>query len=370
MKILLTGGGTAGHVTPALAIADIFRQNDPDTEILFVGTPTGMERHLAEEAGIPYYSIRVMGLRRAITPRNLYALYLAVRSPHLAKRLLKEIRPDLVVGTGGYVCWPTLSAAASLGIPTALHESNALPGLTVRRLAGRVDLLLLNFAEAKERLSGAKEILHVGNPLRRGFSSLSRAEARERLSLPREASVVLSFGGSLGAEAINRAVLDLWEDYSLANDSVFHIHGTGRRYYSSFREEVGRRYGKLPSRIDYREYLNDMGTLMAAADLVICRAGAMTVSEVARMRRASILIPSPHVAENHQERNAEALSALGAAKLIPERSLERTSFANAVRSILTDRTLRTAMETAVGHFDRRDANKQIYEALCRLAKRN
>ena len=369
MKILLTGGGTAGHVTPALAIAELFGKNAPKTEFLFVGTPAGMEKHLAEEAGLPYYSIRVMGIQRAITPRNLYALYLALRSPLEAKRLLKELRPDLVIGTGGYVCWPTLSAAVSLGIPTALHESNALPGLTVRRLARKVDLLLLNFAEAKERLPGAKKILHVGNPLRGGFSSLSRAEARERLSIPREASVVLSFGGSLGAEAINRAMLDLWEDYSLGNDSVFHIHGTGRRHYNTFREEVGRRYGNLPARIEYREYLNDMGTLMAAADLVICRAGAMTVSEVARIRRASILIPSPHVAENHQERNAEALAARGAAVLIPERSLERASFAMAVRRLLGDEQERHAMEEAVGEFDRRDANKKIYEALLHLIQR-
>ena len=368
MKILLTGGGTAGHVTPALAIAEIFRRNDPGTEILFVGTPAGMERHLAEEAGLPYYPIRVMGLRRTVTPRNLYALYLAIRSPLEAKRLLKKAHPDLVIGTGGYVCWPTLSAAASLGIPTALHESNALPGLTVRRLAGRVDLLLLNFAEAQKRLPQTKECLHVGNPLRGGFYALSRAEARERLSIPGEARVILSFGGSLGAEAINRAILDLWEDFAIKSETVFHIHGTGRRYFDAFREEVQRRFGDLPHRLQYREYLKDMGTLMAAADLIVCRAGAMTVSEVARMGRASILIPSPHVAENHQERNAEALSALGAAQLIPERSLTRASFVAAVGRILGDSELRASMESAVGRFDHPDANKRIYEALCRLIK--
>ncbi|MBO7292653.1 MAG: UDP-N-acetylglucosamine--N-acetylmuramyl-(pentapeptide) pyrophosphoryl-undecaprenol N-acetylglucosamine transferase [Clostridia bacterium] len=368
MKILLTGGGTAGHVTPALAIAETFRRNAPGTEMLFVGTPAGMERRLAEEAGLPYYPIRVMGLRRSITPRNLYALYLAVRSPYAAKRLLREVRPDLVIGTGGYVSWPTLSAAASLGIPTALHESNALPGLTVRRLAGRVDLLLLNFAEAKERLSQVKKVIHVGNPLRGSFSALSRTEARERLGIPRAANVLLSFGGSLGADALNRAVLDLWEDFGIQNDSLFHVHGTGRRYFDAFREEVKGRFGELPPRLHYREYLNDMGALMAAADLIVCRAGAMTLSEIARMRRASILIPSPHVAENHQERNAEALAALGAAELIPERSLTRTSFVTAVRRILEDGNLRTSMESAVGQFDRPNANKRIYEALCCLIK--
>lgn len=368
MKLLLTGGGTAGHVTPALAIAETFRRNAPGAEILFVGTPSGMERRLAEEAGLPYYSIQAMGLRRSITPRNLYALYLAIRSPYTAKRLLKEVRPDLVIGTGGYVSWPTLSAAASLGIPTALHESNALPGLTVRRLAGRVDLLLLNFAEAKERLPKAKRVLHVGNPLRGSFSALSRSEARSRLGIPGTASVLLSFGGSLGAEAINRAILDLWEDLGIHTDSLFHIHGTGRRYFDSFREEARLRFGELPPRLQYREYLNDMGTLMAAADLIVCRAGAMTLSEIARMGRASILIPSPHVAENHQERNAEALAALGAAELIPERSLTRTAFVTAVRRILGDGNLRTSMESAVRQFDRPDANKRIYEALCCLTK--
>ena len=180
--------------------------------------------------------------------------------------------------------------------------------------------------------------------------------------------MILSFGGSLGAEAINRAILDLWEDFAIKSETVFHIHGTGRRYFDAFREEVQRRFGDLPHRLQYREYLKDMGTLMAAADLIVCRAGAMTVSEVARMGRASILIPSPHVAENHQERNAEALSALGAAQLIPERSLTRASFVAAVGRILGDSELRASMESAVGRFDHPDANKRIYEALCRLIK--
>ena len=174
MKIILTGGGTAGHVTPALAIAELFRQNIPSSKILYVGTPTGMERRLVKEAGYPYHAIEASGFYRSLTPRNLRSAWLALTSPQKAKKLLKNYEPDLVIGTGGYVSWPVLSAATALGLPTALHESNAIPGLTVRRLAGRVDLVLLNFIEAQAHLPRARRIEHVGESSRSDDSAMIR----------------------------------------------------------------------------------------------------------------------------------------------------------------------------------------------------
>ncbi len=369
MKILLTGGGTAGHVNPALAIAETVKANLPAAEILFCGTEHGMERRLVAEAGYPYYPIQAMGLSRSLSLKNLRALYLAIASPQRAKRLLRTLSPDLVVGTGGYVSWPVLSAAASLGLPTALHESNAIPGLTVKRLARRVDLLMLNFREAENALGDAKRIVHVGNPLRHGFASITREAARLRLGIPMAAHLTVSFGGSLGAMALNQAVLDHFERYTLRSAGEYHIHGCGNRYYSDVIKEAAHRFGRLPERIRLCEYLNEMPMLMAAADLLICRSGAMTVTEIALSHRASILIPSPNVAGDHQTKNAEALSSLGAALLLPENKLTGDALSAAVSSILGNEEKRAAMEKAAGGFGIPDANRRILTELLALTKK-
>ena len=367
MKVLLTGGGTAGHINPAIAIGELFERNAGGCDILFSGTPHGMERELVSKKGYPYYPIEVCGLSRSLSVKNLRALYLAAVSPQRAKRMLKELSPDLVVGTGGYVSWPMLSAAAALGIPTALHESNAIPGLTVRRLSSKVDLVLLNFAEAAERLPKAKQILHVGNPLRGGFNSIPRSVARAHLGIPEKAKLVVSFGGSLGAEGINRAVLSLWESYAVKRELHFHIHAAGRRYYDDFCRQVAFRFPCLPSRLQYKAYLEEMPLLMSACDLLICRAGAMTLSEAARAGRAAVLIPSPYVAGDHQTKNAEALAALGAAVLLPEKDLTPSSITAAVSEILESPQGQEKMEQAIAAFDIPDANRRIYNALSTLA---
>ena len=366
MKLLLTGGGTAGHVNPALAIAEFFTKNDPRTEIFFAGTPGGMERELVAKRGYPYLPIDIVGFSRSLSLKNLRACYLAVRSPQRAKRILRELHPDLVVGTGGYVSWPMLSAAVSLGIPTALHESNAIPGLTVRRLASRVDLVLLNFPEAERALPKAKQCIHVGNPLRSGFNTLTREAARLRLGIPMDARVIVSFGGSLGAEGINRMIAPLWERYLLKEKDIWHIHAAGKRYFGNFQAGIKDRFPSLPPRLQYREYLEEMPLLMAASDLLLCRAGAITISEAARAGRASILIPSPHVVDDHQTKNAIALERLGASIMLKEESVTTDALIAAIRRILEDRGVRASMERAAAAFDLPDANRRIYRALCDL----
>ena len=369
MKLLLTGGGTAGHVNPALAIAEIFASNIPGIEIHYVGTPRGMEKRLVGAVGIPYHEIEICGLSRSLSLKNLRAIYLAITSPQKAKKLLLELSPDLVVGTGGYVSWPVLSAAASLGIPCAIHESNAIPGLTVKRLSRRVDLVLLNFPEVAELLPSKARSIHVGNPLRAGFSSVTRASARSLLGIPEDAKLTVSFGGSLGAGGINNAVLDLFEKYTLGTKDAYHIHGCGTRYAEKMAAEIRRRFGTLPDRIRVSEYLDRMPYLMAAADLLICRSGAMTVTEIALSRRASILIPSPNVAGDHQTKNAEALVALGAATLIPENELSGDRLASEITAILSDDRRRHSMEAAAAKFGIHDANRRIFSALSPLIGR-
>lgn len=367
MRLLLTGGGTAGHVTPALAIAEIFKRNRPDTEILFIGTKKGIESRLVAEAGYPFFPISVIGLSRSLSPKNLQAIYLALAAKVKLKRLLRELRPDIVVGTGGYVSFPVLSAAAALGIPTALHESNAIPGLTVRHLARKVDLLLLNFGEVEGLVSARGRVVQVGNPLRGNVSKTGRLEARARLGIPPEARLLLSFGGSLGAEAMNNAVLSLWQDYVLKEESVYHIHGTGARYAEEFKRKAAA-LAPLPERIRIYDYITEMPLLMAAADLILCRAGAMTVSEVARAGRAAIFVPSPNVAADHQRKNAEVLERAGAALLLLEEEMEK-KLLPMVKGILEDRDRRAAMEAAIAEFASPEANRSIYRELCCLMKK-
>ena len=366
MRIILTGGGTAGHVNPAIAIAEILKRNISDAEIIYVGTPDGMERRLIDEIGYPYYPIRSMGFTRTLSIKNLQALWIAVNEPRKAKKLLTELKPDLVVGTGGYVCWPVLSAAAALGIPCALHESNAVPGLTVRRLAKRVDTVMLNFAEASRELAAAKRIVRVGNPLRNGFKKERREDARNALGIPSDAKLVISFGGSLGAEKINHAILALFKEYTAKNSDIHHIHGCGRRYFDAFKKSVETEFGTLPARIRYDEYLTNMPVLMAAADLVICRAGAMTISEITGSGRASILVPSPNVANDHQTKNALSLQEAGAALLLAEDELSRLPAC--VHTLLFDEGTRKKMEAAAAAFHTHDAERAIYNELTRLLK--
>ena len=366
MKIVLTGGGTAGHVTPALAIAETLLENDPGAEILYIGTPNGMEKRLAEKEGYRYASVRAAGFSRSLSPKNIRSLWYALVSPVRAERILRLFAPDLVVGTGGYVCYPVLCAAARLGIPCALHESNALPGLATRRLARRVDLVMLNFAEAAGALPEGTHTLRTGNPVRKGFRTQNRADSRRALGIPEKARLILSFGGSLGAQAINRAALLLTEKYALPRQDVYQIHGSGTRYREETEREIAARFGPLPRRIRYSAYLDNMPVLMAAADLLICRAGAMTVTEAALSGRATLLIPSPNVAGNHQTKNALAMVNAGGAVLLRESELNETTLLAAVERVLCHPGEQERMEKAARRFAVPDANRRIYETLLSL----
>ncbi len=320
----MTGGGTSGHVNPALAIAETVKLNVPGSEIAFVGTPRGIENKLVPKEGYKLYHVDVRGLRRRLTLSNVRAAYLAVVSPYRAKKVIKEFKPDIVIGTGGYVSWPVVKAAQMMGIPTMLHESNAFPGVAVKMLADKTDRVLLNFAKTAEYLKKCPEekLAVVGNPLRAGFSSSAdKAAARRAIGAEGYEKVILSYGGSMGAQRVNEAALSMMRDYTGEHPEILHTLAVGsieldaaRRMFAEYGLE-----GKPNLRLV--EYIYDMPAQMAAADLLICRAGAMTISEVAMMRRPAIFIPSPNVTENHQYKNAAVLAEAGAAVIIEEREL-------------------------------------------------
>ncbi|MBQ8370929.1 MAG: undecaprenyldiphospho-muramoylpentapeptide beta-N-acetylglucosaminyltransferase [Clostridia bacterium] len=374
MRVMMTGGGTGGHVNPALAIANTIKQNDPDAVIEYVGTKRGIENKLVPKAGYPIHHVQVQGLRRSLSPANIKAAWLALTSPGKAKKIIKEFKPDLVVGTGGYVSWPVCKAAASMGIPTALHESNAIAGVAVKMLQNSVDRIYLNFEKTGETLTCPREkLMKVGNPIMKGFTGMTREEARKQLGIPDKYKyIILSYAGSMGAEKVNDAVLCLMREFTAKHPEVYHIHATGsielELCTSQFKEMGLDKY----ENIELCEYIYDMPLKMAAADLTINRAGAMTVSELAITGKCAIFIPSPNVAENHQYKNAKVLYDAGAAGLFEEKELTDGAkpLIAEVEKLLTDegKAIRDERSEKIVQFAVPESNKLIYQDLLKLVE--
>ena len=350
MKILLSGGGTAGHINPALAIASYVKEQNPEAEILFVGSKGGMEERLVPQAGFDIQTVEVAGFQRKISlrnvGRNLRALYLVFAASAQAGKIIREFAPDVCVGTGGYVCGPVLRKAAQMGIPVLVHESNAFPGMTTKMLAKWAKAIMVSVSDAGKHLPDNCPIVVTGNPIREEIVSYDPKKARQELGLD-ERPVVLSFGGSLGAERVNRAILELIV-HSTKTDKYQHIHAYGQ-YGKWFPEELEARGAAAAEHknLDIREYIHDMPRCLAAADLVISRCGAMTLSEIQAKGKASILIPSPNVAENHQYHNARALVDRQAAELIEEKDLSgETLTAKATALLDRPERLKTYSENA------------------------
>ena len=326
MRVLIAAGGTAGHINPALAIAGALRAADPRTEIHFAGRQEGMEYRLVTRAGYPFHHIEVTGFQRKPSlknlERNLVTVYNLARSGPRCRAILNEVDPDLVIGCGGYVSGPVVRAAAKRGIKTAIHEQNAFPGVTNKLLAPEVDLIFAAGEAAAQRLGQPEKTVVAGNPVRPEVFDWARRRAEARANLDAgDRTVVLSFGGSLGARRINEVVADLcaWEQKTGQN--ILHLHATGQYGVELF-QQLEREKGFAPGAgLVVREYIDNMPELLAAADLVISRAGALTLAELEAAGRAAILIPSPNVAENHQYYNALELAKVDAAVVIEEKDL-------------------------------------------------
>ena len=339
MRVLMTGGGTAGHINPALAIAGKIKQAHPQAEILFVGAKGRMETQLVPQAGYPIKTVDVRGFQRRLSlnnvGRNLSAAVHAVTAEVEAGRIIRDFSPDIAIGTGGYVCGPVLRKAAKRGIPVLVHESNAFPGVTVKLLAKDAAAVMIADEAAKKYLPEGCRVVVTGNPLRPGFADTDRERARRELGMDSR-PLVLSFGGSLGADRINAAMASVMER-SFRDGGIQHIHGTGRGGYEKTMELLRQEGVPLDGGvIRVREYIDDMSRCMAAADLVISRCGAMTLSELPAAGKPSILIPSPNVAENHQYHNAMALVHRGAAVCLEEKDLTPDSLWEALYSLIKD----------------------------------
>ncbi len=340
MRVLIAAGGTAGHINPALAIAGALRAADKDVAVHFAGRKKGMEYDLVKLAGYPFHNIEVNGFQRKMTPenivRNVVAVWHLALSGPRAKAIVREVQPDLVVGCGGYVSGPIVLCAAKAGIRTAIHEQNAFPGVTNKLLAKQVDQIFAASAAAVEKLGAPEKTIVTGNPVRQEILDWAgkRDLARKTLNVGNR-TMILSFGGSLGAERINQVIADLCAWESKSDLPLFHMHATGSRGVRLF-EELEKKQGFAPNdNLVVRTYFDDIPMLLAASDLVISRAGALTLAELEVMGKASILIPSPNVAENHQYYNALELQNVDAALVVEEKDLSGQKLCEMVHSLLT-----------------------------------
>lgn len=346
MRVLIAAGGTAGHINPALAIAGALKSACPEAEIHFAGRQKGMEYGLVTKAGYPFHHIEVNGIQRKLTPKNILrdieALWHLALSGPRARAMLRQLQPDLVIGCGGYVSGPVVRCAAKMGIKTAIHEQNAFPGVTNKLLAPDVDVVFAAVPAAVEKLGAPDKTLVVGNPVRPEIFAQDRAAARAALGAG-ERTVLLSFGGSLGARRINELVADLaaWEQKQEKN--ILHIHATGSRGVPLFEKLAAEKGVTVGQSLVVREYIEDMPQMLAAADLVISRAGALTLAELEAAGRAAILIPSPNVAENHQYYNALELQKAGAAVVIEEKELTAERLIGTVERLTADRASLASM---------------------------
>lgn len=363
MKVIFAAGGTAGHINPALAIADKLKSVFPQAEILFIGTPQGMEARLVTRAGYAFSPVEMAGFQRHLSiqniGRNARAMYLYFFAAKRAvRKILREFQPDIVIGTGGYVTGTVLGQAAAMGIRTVTHESNSYPGMATRMLAKKADRILLASADAEKYLSSTERCVVTGNPLRSNIEIEERSAARKRLGLP-DQFTILSFGGSLGANRITEAVAELiaWEEKT---GGVNHIHsygGKGKELFYSALEKSGAKEDK--SKHIFRDYIDNMYTCMCAADLIISRAGAMTITELTAIGRPSILVPYPNAAENHQYYNALTLSDAHAAILIEDKDLTKARLVEEVSALYADRSRLALMEENAGRSAKNDAADRI-----------
>jgi len=359
MKYLIACGGTSGHVNPAIAIAQELRNRDSSNQILFVGTKGHVEADLVPRAGFDMEYIDVTGIIRRFTKyaikHNIGTAFKYVKAQAQISKLIKKFKPDVVIGTGGYVTAPVIKTACRKRIKTVIHEQNAFAGLVTKMVADKVDLVLLSYELAKPIKVAPEKIKLVGNPARDDFFNVNRKQSREILGIAEDEKLVLSYGGSLGAKRINEAFCEMAREAS-KEDLVTFRHGASRDY-DHVCEELS---DILSEKIKVYKYIYDMPTVMSAADLIVSRSGATTLTELAAVGKASILIPSPTVTENHQYYNAKTFADKGAAVLIEQKDLNGKLLYDTIKDIVFDSEKLKNMEKAAHSF----CNRNCVETIC------
>ena len=374
MNVIFTCGGTAGHINPAISVANLLRARKPETQILFVGAEGEMETQLVPREGYRLETLKISSYARRLTPKgiwhNLKTLKYLRDARKRADAIIRDFRPDVIVGTGGYASFPMLRQGAKRGIPTAVHEANAMPGLTTRMVADSASRILVCFEESKAHYKHPERVQVVGMPVRQEFLYTTRAEARARLGYGEE-PLVVSAWGSQGAREMNKIIADFLTLELRDGCPWRHVHATGSygwRWMPELVKEKGVDLAAHPM-LDMREYIHNMPELMAAADLVLTRAGASSLNEIEAAGTPCIIIPSPNVTDNHQEKNARVLERNGAAVVLLEQGLTGETLYETARELLNDAPRRAAMRENLQKMAVVDSAERIYNTILELAAR-
>lgn len=368
MRIVLTGGGTGGHIYPAIAVGKQMMREHPNAKLLYIGTERGLESRIVPEAGIPFESIDITGFKRKLSLDNVQTVIRFLKGVRRSKELLRRFKADAVVGTGGYVCGPVVYAAARLGIPTLIHEQNVIPGLTNKFLARYADCVAVSFQESLAHFGKAKRTVHTGNPCATHVAAANRNKGYAALGLPEGSRIVLVVGGSRGAKAINEAMVDMAPLLGRL-PGVHFVFVTGETYFERTMERIRQVTPIVANYLHVHPYLHNMPEVLAATTLVVGRAGASSLAEITALGLPSILIPSPNVTNNHQEANARSLVEAGAAEMVLEKDLRGAELLDRIDAILSDEHRLRSMRRASEGLGMPDAAERIAAELNRLTRR-
>lgn len=373
MKVIVAAAGTGGHINPAIAIANKIKEKEPDSEIVFIGTPRGLENDLVPRAGYELKTIDVYGIKRKLDLDNIKRLYKTIKSIKDVEKIIKDFKPDVMIGTGGYICVSVGLAAHKKNIPIVLHESNAFPGVAVKLLAKESARVLLGFEEAKERISNARKIVVTGTPTKVNSNRLSdeqKYNLKQEMKLKQDLPVVLFFGGSQGAQSINNAILGIIENR--LNEKYQIVWAAGPGNYDEVKEKLRIKNIDIDNIENTKilPYIYNMQEVMEMSDLAVCRSGAMTITEIATLGKPAIFIPYPFATENHQEYNAKVLEKVGAAKIILDKELNFTKLNNMINNIVKDTEILKTMGESAKKVARADVEENIYKEICRIVSKH
>lgn len=371
MKVIIAAAGTAGHINPGLAIANKIKEEEKDSEIIFIGTTRGLENDLVPRAGYELKTIDAYGLSKKISIENIKKMYKTLKGFGEAKKIIKEFKPDIVIGTGGYICGATISSAHKLKIPTLLHESNAFPGKAVKILAGKANTILVSFKDAKDRIRKGANVVFTGTPVKikkKAYKEEEREELLKKQGLKSNIPTVLVFGGSQGAKKINDAIVEIIKNKKNTNYQI--IWATGPKQYDIIKEELKKSSIDIENLLNIKvlPYIYNMEEMMNNVDIIVARSGAMTITEISNLGKPSILVPLPNVSHNHQLYNAKVLENVKAAKIILNDELDGEKLNKVITEIAESPEKMKEMGKNALKVSTTDVEEKIYEEIKKLVK--
>ncbi|SHE35853.1 UDP-N-acetylglucosamine-N-acetylmuramylpentapeptide N-acetylglucosamine transferase [Tissierella praeacuta DSM 18095] len=367
MKYLITGGGTGGHIYPALAIANEIKNKDKHAKILYVGTEKGLESELVPKEGFQFRTIRVKGMPRKINKESFIALKELFHGINDAKKIINEFKPDVVIGTGGYVCGPVVYIAKKKKIPAMIHEQNAFPGITNKILSRYVDKVAVTFDEAKKYFKYPDRVINTGNPIRKEILNINKEEAYKALNIDKSVPFILSFGGSGGQKTLNDGIYSLIKE-AVDKKDIQIIHVTGKRFYDEFIDRLKRDNIKLNNNIKIFPYFYQIPEAINIASLVVTSSGAITLAEISAVGVPSVLIPKSYTAENHQEFNARAFENKGASILVLEKDIRGNILNDIIYDLIKDKNRLEEMAKNSKKLGKIDASEKIFEIINTIVK--